>query len=127
MGIRFPCPNCQKTLVAPDGTSGAQLACPACKQPLKVPEPVLEVVPADEPFTGKPGITKENFERVRVGMTLPQVEAILGKGKQAASGVLPDGTPHTMYEWKVNRLFAVRFIQVMFQHGRVVDTLQVGL
>lgn len=38
--IRFPCPNCGKTLKAPEDKAGAKSRCPTCWHPITVPTPI---------------------------------------------------------------------------------------
>jgi hypothetical protein len=40
MTIRFKCPNCQKTLGVKDHLAGKKVACPVCKNAIKIPAPV---------------------------------------------------------------------------------------
>ncbi len=39
MSIKFPCPNCKKTLTAKEEQAGRKTTCPACKKPLVIPGP----------------------------------------------------------------------------------------
>jgi outer membrane protein assembly factor BamE (lipoprotein component of BamABCDE complex) len=42
-----------------------------------------------------PGLTQENFDRVEVGMTLPEVKALLGEPyMQDTNGIQPFGPRH---------------------------------
>lgn len=55
--IQFNCPNCNRLLETPDGTSGAKFACPICGQRMEVPTPrpggktLLGTLPDDDPAT----------------------------------------------------------------------------
>lgn len=40
--IRLKCSNCSKGLKVPDKYAGRVVACPACKQKLRIPEPIME-------------------------------------------------------------------------------------
>lgn len=44
--IRFDCDSCGKTLKVPSSKAGKKGVCPGCQQPIRVPEPELEVEPA---------------------------------------------------------------------------------
>lgn len=41
--------------------------------------------PIDQPSPSSPTVTRENFAKLRAGMTLQQVEAVMGKGREATS------------------------------------------
>lgn len=41
--IRFDCGSCGKTLKVPSSKAGKKGSCPSCKQPIRVPEPELEL------------------------------------------------------------------------------------
>src|SRR5262245_51974567 len=47
MSIRFACPHCDAEYTVHDQSVGAEIACPACSQPLIVPFPP----PAPQPTT----------------------------------------------------------------------------
>jgi hypothetical protein len=90
------------------------------------------------PACGKNKVTKANFDKIKVGMTLAEVEAILGKGKKeeqagtaaankitgatlGVQGKLPD---QDIYVWESG----VKTITVIFVNGKVsVDPIQSGL
>jgi hypothetical protein len=61
---------------------------------------------------------REDYERIRAGMTYDEVVAIIGPGrlKSRASGV-------TTYEWRRRRADDGRYtlIQIRFRDGRVAD------
>lgn len=40
--IRFPCPNCQKTLKVPETKAGATATCPSCKERCRVPSELAD-------------------------------------------------------------------------------------
>jgi hypothetical protein len=89
------------------------------------------------PACGKNKVTKANFDKIKVGMTLAEVEAILGKGKKeeqagtaaanrftgaiGVQGKLPD---QDVYVWESG----VKTITVVFVNGKVsVDPTPSGL
>jgi hypothetical protein len=89
------------------------------------------------PACGKNRVTKANFDKIKVGMSLSEVEAILGKGKKeeqagtaaankftgaiGVQGKLPD---QDIYVWESG----VKTITVIFVNGKVsVDPIQSGL
>lgn len=59
------------------------------------------------------GVTRENSERIQVGMTREDVEAILGRGKEVASG---EGVLEVIWQ---GGLLGGRVISITFQDGRV--------
>jgi hypothetical protein len=68
----------------------------------------------------RPGVTKANFDRIEVGMTLPEVEAILGTDRGSRPIVtdimLPIG--HEIEEWGGDEGFA----NIVFdEHKRMVS------
>jgi hypothetical protein len=76
MGIRFVCAHCNNSLHAPDHKAGARLGCPACKQPVQVPEALHAAV------SPTPAVRREPAE-VRLGApdlrkTGPSTALILG-------------------------------------------------
>jgi len=87
--------------------------------PEATPEPspteTAENTPAEEPDL----ITKENFDKIETGMTLTEVEAILGTGEENVSG-------DTMisYLWSKDPLHG---ITVIFKDGLSVSKFQIGL
>jgi len=74
----------------------------------------------------KPGVSKESFDKVENGMTLAEVEKILGGEKKGieASGVLGKlaGTSAS-YVWKDGD----KKIVVAFNDGKVISKTPVGL
>ena len=44
--------------------------------------------------------TSDNFSRVRIGMSISQVEALLGKGELKSRIVSPGGGTEEMYTWR---------------------------
>ena len=58
--IRLKCGKCEKTLKVPEKFAGRVVACPACKQKLRVPEPaIMEAQLADEPPVRPPARPKK--------------------------------------------------------------------
>ena len=62
----------------------------------------------------KPKPTRANYNRIRQGMTIDEVQAILGPGKESASapGVL-------IATWQSDELLNTTIISITFQDGRV--------
>ena len=81
----------------------------------------------------EPKLTMENYDKVTDGMTLVQVERILGSGtEEAPSGGVGIGTSGMLsgtgsqarnYVWKEEN----RQVVVTFQDGKVVNKYQKGL
>jgi hypothetical protein len=70
-------------------------------------------------------VTKCNHDQITVGMTLPEVEALLGKPerKLTAKDFLPNGyrsEANEFYRWQGDE--NGRYLIVGFTDGRVVDT-----
>jgi hypothetical protein len=40
--IRFSCPNCHRSISAPDHVAGKHAKCPGCDQPIAIPAPIVE-------------------------------------------------------------------------------------
>ena len=77
-------------------------------------------------------LTMEKYQQISTGMTLEQVEAILGKGEeQASSGVdMPDmpgmsggSMTSQTYAWQSG----TRVVTISFMNGKVVAKAQAGL
>lgn len=71
-------------------------------------------------------VTKANYDKIQPGMTLAEVEAILGKTTMAEEIVksgMQENAPFVLL-WKLNGL---RFITVAFENGKVKEKNQVGL
>lgn len=54
MPIRVECPQCRKSLSAPDNLAGTRVKCPACGSPLVVPPPDFALVAIPPAFTPPP-------------------------------------------------------------------------
>lgn len=73
---------------------------------------------------GRGGITKASYDRIHNGMSLQEVEAILGPGEeQAAAGSGLFGNTATVYKWQEG----FHVISVSFLNGRVQSKAQAGL
>jgi len=71
-------------------------------------------------------VTKANYDRIQPGMTLTEVEAILGKtamSEDIAKSGSQETLPYVLL-WKVDGL---RFVTVAFENGKVKEKNQVGL
>jgi hypothetical protein len=71
-------------------------------------------------------VTKANYDRIQPGMTLTEVEAILGKNAMSED-IVKSGSQETLpyvLLWKVDGL---RFVTVAFENGKVKEKNQVGL
>jgi len=71
-------------------------------------------------------VTKTNYDRIQPGMTLAEVEAILGKTAMAED-IVKSGAQETIpyvLLWKVD---GFRFVTVAFENGKVKEKNQVGL
>jgi hypothetical protein len=72
-------------------------------------------------------VTMSNYQRITTGMSLPDVEAILGPGSEQASSEskgLLTGTSVKSYSWSGE---GFRDISVLFVNGKVTSKAQVGL
>lgn len=72
------------------------------------------------------GVTRENFERIRTGMSYDEVVGILGEPGDELSRTELAGTTTVMYQWKAGGL-SVGNMNAMFQNGRLVSKAQFGL
>jgi hypothetical protein len=70
-------------------------------------------------------VSKDNFDKIKDGMTIAEVESILGKGEKASAGVSVAGVSVTgdVYEWKDGE----KVINVVFKDGKMVGKTQKGL
>ena len=77
-----------------------------------------------------PGVTMENYNRLKTGMTYPQVVRILGKeGTELASNEIA-GIKTVMYQWDGDGLVAGisgANMNAMFQNGKLIQKAQLGL
>jgi hypothetical protein len=84
--------------------------------------PDASKVPArTEPF---PGVTLENFGRLKDGMTYPEVVKILGKEGTEISSSNIAGYKTVMYQWEGQ---GFGNMNAMFQNGKLVSKAQFGL
>lgn len=75
---------------------------------------------------GRGNVTMANYDRVKPGMTVAQVNAVFGaEGTEQASSQLM-GVKHATYAWKAGPLPGAAAIG-MFQNGHLVSKSQVGL
>ncbi len=75
--------------------------------------------------SGAKGVSQSNFEKIENGMTLSQVEAILGEGKEGASvaGAIGEMAGQgAAYVWEDGD----KKITVMFKDDKVVSKTKVG-
>jgi len=76
----------------------------------------------------KKGATRENYDKLEIGMSLPEVEAILGEGDKGASigGAIGEAEgDRAIYVWKDEASSAE--ITVTFKNGKVTSFVQMGL
>ncbi len=74
----------------------------------------------------KPGVTKEGFDKIENGMTLAEVEKILGsdkKGGKVAGGIGDLAGAGSAHVWEDGD----KKITVTFKDDKVTDKAQVGL
>ena len=66
-------------------------------------------------------VSKENFDKIQTGMTVEEVQDILGEGQNASAGVSVAGLSVTgdVYEWSHEGTA----IRVVFKDGKVVEKL----
>jgi hypothetical protein len=100
MSIKAQCPSCHKTFSVKDQFVGKRIKCPACAEPFecgaagtlkslwRTPTPwvvgaacACAVLVAVVVFT-RSKVTQANFERVQNGMSLKEVESLLGPGTE---------------------------------------------
>lgn len=103
---------------------------PACQEEEEAPPPAVE-----NGAEAQNVVTAENLARVEDGMTLEQVQEILGPGTEVASATMPTvdvqmgdidatvgGETH-VYQWREDG----RTITIRFADGKVVQKLQAGM
>jgi hypothetical protein len=80
-------------------------------------------------FTSCSGkISSKNYDKIKEGMTLSEVEAILGKGEsQASSSIEMAGFGYHASAQSVVWQSGTRIISIMFYNDRVVTKSQIGL
>jgi len=75
---------------------------------------------------GKPGLTKDNYDKISDGMTLAQVEKLLGPGKKGGSiaGAIGEiAGQGAAYLWEDGD----KKITVVFKDDKVISKTQIGL
>lgn len=84
--------------------------------------------------TSKTGdlLTLANYNQIKVGMTVDEVEALIGPGEMASSGEGGEGASFlviTTYRWEWNStdLTDVRTVTISYENGSVSDMSQYGL
>ncbi|HIK42144.1 hypothetical protein [Thermoleptolyngbya sp. M55_K2018_002] len=87
----------------------------ACEVDFPAAQPSPSVSPA--------AVTKAEFDQVQPGMTLAEVEAILGKGEEISRSAIA-GTETVMYQW-TNADFSNA--NAMFQDGKLISKSQAQL
>lgn len=78
----------------------------------------------------KPGVTRENFLKIKDGMSYAQVVEIIGKEGEVLSETYLAGTSTVMYGWKpsnADRQPRGANMNVLFQNDKVVSKAQAGL
>ena len=70
-------------------------------------------------------VSKENYDKIQVGMTVAEVEDILGKGEKESAGAEVGGIELTgqVYVWKDGE----KKVTVTFKDGKAVGMTQSGL
>lgn len=70
-------------------------------------------------------VTKDNFDKVKDGMSVADVEGLLGKGEKASAGISVPGLTVTgeVTQWKDGD----KQITVVFKDGKVVGKANKGL
>ena len=71
-------------------------------------------------------ISKDNFDKIKTGMTLSEVEGLLGKGTKAAGGAIDLGAitgSGDVYTWEEEG----KKITVTFKDDKMIAKLQTGL
>jgi len=71
-------------------------------------------------------VTKENYDKIKVGMTLAEVEKVLGKGELqagASGGIMDVSGSAKVYKWVVGE----KAITITFVNDKVTAYHQTGL
>ena len=68
-------------------------------------------------------VTKANYNRIQPGMSLAEVEAILGKTTMSEEITKSSSQDGTLF-WKID---GFRFVVITFENGKVKEKNQVGL
>lgn len=98
--------------------------CCCCIFPNAMDRNVGRNVPNPPAVNNRPGpgadarINAANYEKIRNGMTIAEVQGILGPGEEI--GTLP-GDQEREFEWVSNAGGRERVITVIFENGRVVS------
>ena len=71
------------------------------------------------------GITQEQYDKVRTGMTLSQVREIMGSNGQKVVELEILGTKAITYQWNGKELLS--YAQVVFTNGKVSSKIASGL
>lgn len=75
---------------------------------------------AQKQSNGKP-ITDTQYQQIKEGMTVAQVEAILGKGKKGGETEVM-GKTYTTYSWSWRENSKYRYVTVGFENGIATGT-----
>jgi hypothetical protein len=73
-----------------------------------------------------PGLTAENFARIRTGMSVAEVSAIMGDPGKLVSETEAGGTTMTLYQW-TGGVLSGRAVIGTFNNGRLDSKTQTGL
>ncbi len=95
---------------------------PTTTSPTAAPESQTEAEPVNDG-----GVTIEDYNQITAGMTVAEVEAIVGKGTQVNNGQQVEGAPPIVaYEWEGSGEPGAD-LTVSFQDNQVISKYQFGL
>lgn len=88
-----------------------------------VPQPIDLVVPVEVENTYQ--ISKENFDKIKKGRSLAEVESIIAGTNQLISTKNVNGKVLETYRWETAD--SAKYIEVTFENNKVMEKKQKGL
>lgn len=88
-----------------------------------VPQPIDLVVPVEVENTYQ--ISKENFDKIKKGRSLAEVESIIAGTNQLISTKNVNGKVLETYRWETTD--SAKYIEVTFENNKVMEKKQKGL
>lgn len=78
------------------------------------------------PVAPEAGLTQANFERIRDGMTVEEVAAILGSPGEKVTETSAGGSTFTNYKWQAG-ILSGKIVVGSFDNGKLMSKTQTGL
>ncbi len=82
---------------------------------------------AEEERLNRPGLTMHNFNRIKTGMKLKEVQAILGPGGKLTTSMKVGWSEAEVYDWERHYGSKYILVSITFDDGEVTSKFQSGL